>query len=68
MCSGLGGTFVLRAGRVKHHVMPDFSATPICSDAEVDDWLHFFEMRAPISHVGTLVTGDHVRSFSLYYT
>ncbi|XP_073944526.1 ester hydrolase C11orf54 homolog isoform X2 [Choristoneura fumiferana] len=55
---GLGGAFVLRAGRVKHHVMPDFAPAPICSDADVDNWLHYFEMRAPISHVGTLVTGD----------
>ncbi|CAK1582385.1 unnamed protein product [Parnassius mnemosyne] len=55
---GLGGTFLLRAGRVKHHVMPDFSATPLCSDSDVDNWLHYFEMRAPITHVGTLVTGD----------
>ncbi|XP_034840779.2 ester hydrolase C11orf54 homolog isoform X1 [Maniola hyperantus] len=55
---GLGGTFLLREGKVKHHVMPDFSATPVCTDAQVDDWLHFFEMRAPIVHVGTLVTGD----------
>ncbi|XP_041977293.1 ester hydrolase C11orf54 homolog isoform X2 [Aricia agestis] len=55
---GLGGTFLLREGSVKHHVMPDFSGTPLCSDADVDNWLHFFEMRAPIVHVGTLVTGD----------
>ncbi|XP_039746520.1 ester hydrolase C11orf54 homolog isoform X1 [Pararge aegeria] len=55
---GLGGAFVLRAGRVKHHVMPDFSATPVRTDAEVDAWLHYFDMRAPITHVGTLVSGD----------
>ncbi|XP_028168455.1 ester hydrolase C11orf54 homolog isoform X1 [Ostrinia furnacalis] len=55
---GLGGTFVLRAGKVKHHVMPDFSRAALCSDADVDAWLHYFDMRAPIVHVGTLVTGD----------
>lgn len=60
LVTGLGGAFVLRAGRVKHHVMPDFSTAPICTDADVDNWLHYFEMRAPISHVGTLVTGDLV--------
>jgi hypothetical protein len=60
VCAGLGGAFVLREGRVKHHVMPDFSTTPLCSDADVDSWLHYFEMRAPITHVGTLVTGDLV--------
>ncbi|KAL0841667.1 hypothetical protein ABMA28_013945 [Loxostege sticticalis] len=55
---GLGGTFVLLEGKVKHHVMPDFSARALCSDDDVDAWLHYFEMRAPITHVGTLVTGD----------
>ncbi|KAF9411173.1 hypothetical protein HW555_009946 [Spodoptera exigua] len=56
---GLGGMFMLRSGKVKFHVMPDFSSSALCTDADVDNWLHFFEMRAPITHVGTLVTGDH---------
>ncbi|XP_026742714.1 ester hydrolase C11orf54-like isoform X2 [Trichoplusia ni] len=56
---GLGGMFMLQAGKVKFHVMPDFSATALCSDADVDAWLHYFEMNAPITNVGTLVTGDH---------
>ncbi|CAF4843047.1 unnamed protein product [Pieris macdunnoughi] len=55
---GLGGAFLLAAGKVKHHVMPDFSASPLCSDEDVDRWLHYFEMTAPIVHLGTLVTGD----------
>ncbi|OWR52104.1 ester hydrolase C11orf54 homolog [Danaus plexippus] len=55
---GLGGTFALLEGRAKHHVMPDFSATPLCSDSDVDSWLHYFEHSAPLAHVGTLVTGD----------
>lgn len=56
---GLGGAFLLRSGKVKFHVMPDFSTSPLCSDSDVDEWLHYFEMKAPIIHVGTLVTGDH---------
>ncbi|RVE44643.1 hypothetical protein evm_010729 [Chilo suppressalis] len=56
---GLGGTFILRSGRVKFHVMPEFSSTALCSDDDVDQWLHYFEMQAPITHLGTLVTGDH---------
>lgn len=57
---GLGGVFLLKEGKVKHHVMPDFSSRALCSDSDVDDWLHFFEMKAPIVHLGTLVTGDLV--------
>ncbi|CAH0718676.1 unnamed protein product, partial [Brenthis ino] len=55
---GLGGAFLLVDGKVKHHVMPDFSERALCSDSDVDGWLHYFEMRAPIVHLGTLVTGD----------
>ncbi|XP_062526757.1 ester hydrolase C11orf54 homolog isoform X2 [Bombyx mori] len=55
---GLGGAFVLRAGRGYFHVMPDFSRAPLCSDAAVDSWLHYFELDAPLTVVGTLVTGD----------
>ncbi|XP_046964856.1 ester hydrolase C11orf54 homolog isoform X1 [Vanessa cardui] len=71
---GLGGAFVLRAGAVRHHVMPDFSASALRSDADVERWLHFYTMRAPITHVGTLVSGDlgldlrvqHFHGFSLH--
>lgn len=59
-CAGLGGAFVLRAGRGYFHVMPDFSRAPLCSDAAVDSWLHYFELEAPLTVVGTLVTGDLV--------
>ncbi|KAJ0180214.1 hypothetical protein K1T71_003618 [Dendrolimus kikuchii] len=55
---GLGGTFLLRKGRGKFHVMPAFSTTPLCSDSDVDNWLHYFEMAAPMNVVGTLITGD----------
>lgn len=51
---------MLRDGKVKFHVMPDFSTTALCSDSDVDTWLHYFEMSAPIVNVGTLVTGDLV--------
>lgn len=40
--------------------MPDFSTTPINSDVEVDKWLKFYEMSAPLIAVGTLISGDYV--------
>ncbi|KAG6457270.1 hypothetical protein O3G_MSEX010192 [Manduca sexta] len=55
---GLGGMFLLKNGSVKFHVMPEFSTKPLCSDSDVDEWLHYFEMSAPITVLGTLVTGD----------
>ena len=28
--------------------MPDFSKTPLTTDAEVEDWLHFYHANAPL--------------------
>lgn len=56
---GLGGTFLLKEGRAKQHVMPDFSKTAINSDDEINQWLNFYEMSAPLIANGTLITGDH---------
>ncbi|KAJ9584126.1 hypothetical protein L9F63_021535 [Diploptera punctata] len=69
---GLGGTFLLKEGKAKQHIMPDFSKTPINTDEEVNEWLHFYNMSAPLIAVGTLVSCDpgldlrlqHFHSFS----
>ncbi|XP_065219717.1 uncharacterized protein LOC135845180 [Planococcus citri] len=55
---GVGGVFVIVNGKAKQHVMPDFSKTPILDDDGVNEWLKFFEMSAPLSAVGTLVSQD----------
>lgn len=57
---GLGGTFLLKEGRAKEHIMPDFSKTPLNSDGDVNEWLHFFDMSAPLINVGTLLSHDPV--------
>jgi len=56
---GLGGTFLLKEGKAKQHVMPDFSKTPITTDEGVNEWLRFYNMSAPLIAVGTLVTGEY---------
>lgn len=56
---GLGGAFLLKEGKAKQHVMPDFSTIPIHTDAEVDQWLKFYEMSAPLVALGTLISGDY---------
>lgn len=69
---GLGGTFVLRQGKAKQHVMPDFSKTPLKTEEELNNWLKFYEMSAPLIAVGTLTTHEsdldlrvqHFHSFS----
>lgn len=58
---GLGGAFLLKQGKAKQHVMRDFSKTPINTDEEVNQWLKFFNMSAPLVALGTLTNGDGVR-------
>ena len=59
---GLGGIFCVREGRVKIHVMPEYSATPLKSDADVENWLKFYEMDAPYTCMSFLVSKDPVNS------
>lgn len=56
----MGGTFLLKEGKAKQHIMPEFSTEPINTDEEVEKWLHFYNMSAPLTAVGTLVSADPV--------
>ncbi|KAK0082171.1 hypothetical protein PV325_010930 [Microctonus aethiopoides] len=55
---GLGGTFMLKNGKAKQHVMPDFSTTPLTTEKSLNEWLHFYEMAAPLIAVGTFVSSE----------
>ncbi|XP_071093476.1 ester hydrolase C11orf54-like [Haliotis cracherodii] len=54
----LGGTFLIESGKANLHIMPDFSKTPLKSDEDVNNWLKFFEMDAPLVCLGELVSHD----------
>lgn len=62
--SGLGGVFVMKEGKATLHVMRDFSAEPINNEEQLDKWLKFFNMSAPLVAVGTLISADPVRYFN----
>lgn len=71
---GLGGVFLLQTGKAKQHVMSPFSETPINTEEELNEWLNFYDMPAPLINVGTLVTTEcdldlrlqHFHSFSTH--
>lgn len=44
----MGGVFVIKKGKANLHVMPDFSRTPLKSREEVEKWLRYFDMMAPL--------------------
>lgn len=60
VCLGVGGAFLVTNSKVKQHVMPDFSETPLNSDEDVNQWLRFYDMNPPLVAVGTFVTNDPV--------
>lgn len=53
----LGGVFVIRSGKVKMHVMPDFPGEPFKEPGDVDRWLRFYDMQAPIVCLSVLHAG-----------
>ncbi|XP_032632508.1 ester hydrolase C11orf54 homolog isoform X2 [Chelonoidis abingdonii] len=56
---GIGGTFVIQKGKAKIHIMPpEFSACPLNTDEEMNNWLHFFEMKAPLICQPVLISRD----------
>lgn len=57
---GLGGTFCVKKGKLKIHVMPEYSNTPLKSDGDVENWLKFYEMDAPYTCMSFLVSKDPV--------
>lgn len=69
---GLGGCFLMKEGKAKQHVMDQFSKTPLHTEEDLNKWLTFHEMPAPLIAVGTMVTNEadldlrlqHFHSFS----
>lgn len=53
---GLGGAFVMKTGKAHVHVMDEFSQTPINTDEDLDNWLTFHEISAPIIALGNFVS------------
>jgi len=64
----MGGVFVIRAGKARVHVMPEFSCTPLQSDEDVSKWLHFYEASAPLVCLTSFLSCDPGLDFRLEHT
>lgn len=53
---GLGGAFVMKRGTAYIHVMDQFSETPLNTDEELNSWLTFHRMPAPLTCLGNFVS------------
>jgi hypothetical protein len=58
----VGGAFVIEEGTAKLHVMPDFDPPPV--DDDVDAWLKYFEMKAPLVCLSVFVSHDPVSNLT----
>lgn len=65
---GVGGTFRMKKGIAKIHIMPEFSKTPLTSEAEVEKWLKFFDMKAPMVFMSVFVSRDPGLDFRLEHS
>ncbi|KAM9332926.1 ester hydrolase C11orf54 homolog isoform 1-T1 [Pholidichthys leucotaenia] len=55
----LGGTFIIQKGKAKIHIMPrEFSSCPLNTNDEVNNWLKYFEVSAPLICQSVLVSRD----------
>ncbi|KAM5355063.1 hypothetical protein ACJ41O_001709 [Fusarium nematophilum] len=57
----LGGAFVVKSGRAKYHVMPDFPSEqqlPFKNRKQVDEWLTFHDFEGPIVCLSVLHSAD----------
>ncbi|KAM8976507.1 ester hydrolase C11orf54 homolog [Pelodytes ibericus] len=56
---GIGGTFIIQEGKAKLHIMPtEYSACPLTTDDDVNKWLKFYEMKAPLICQSVFVSHD----------
>ncbi|KAM9319504.1 ester hydrolase C11orf54 homolog [Gastrophryne carolinensis] len=66
---GIGGTFIIQEGKAKLHVMPrEFSTCPLNTDEDVDHWLNYYEMRAPLICQSVFVSHDPGLDLRLEHT
>ena len=54
----IGGVFVIKKGKANLHVMPDFSKTPLKTGEDVNKWLRYFDMDAPLTCLSVFHSHD----------
>ncbi|XP_003385232.1 PREDICTED: ester hydrolase C11orf54 homolog [Amphimedon queenslandica] len=55
---GLGGVFMIKKGKAKLHIMPDFSQTPLTTNEGVNKWLQFYNMSSPLTCLSVFISCD----------
>ncbi|KAF2437532.1 mgc81809 protein [Karstenula rhodostoma CBS 690.94] len=64
----LGGVFVVKRGRAKYHIMPDFppeTELPFKSAKQLNDWLTYHDFEAPMVCLSVLHSADPGKQLEL---
>ncbi|KAH8689091.1 hypothetical protein BGW36DRAFT_391747 [Talaromyces proteolyticus] len=64
----LGGTFLVKSGTARYHVMPDFPPEhklPFKNSKQLNDWLTFHDFESPIVCLSVLHSGDPGKTMGL---
>ncbi|CAI2354491.1 unnamed protein product [Caenorhabditis sp. 36 PRJEB53466] len=64
----LAGQFIIHSGKAKLHVMPDFPGCPFENNQQVDQWLNYFEMDAPLVCATVMHSHDPGHNLRLEHT
>lgn len=64
----LAGQFIIHTGQAKLHVMPDFPGCPFANNEEVDKWLNYFTMSAPLVCATVMHSYDPGHNLRLEHT
>lgn len=51
---------LIENGKIKTHVMQDFSKTPLNTETHLNNWLKFYEVSPPLVGLGYLISHDPV--------
>jgi len=55
---GIAGIFEIKKGKIRAHVMPDFPRKDMLSRKVVEEWLQFYEMKAPLICLSVFISND----------
>lgn len=61
----LGGTFAIKSGRSRFHVMPDFPGAPFENSKQLNDWLTYHDFEAPVVCLSVLHSADPGQGMAL---
>ena len=54
----LGGAFIVKSGKVRYHIMPDFPKQPFKGRGEVEKWLTYHDFDEPVVCLSVLHSAD----------